>query len=58
VLSLSPAAPLNAGNQTYFHPSDGPKYAGSFVDNSWGISVSPDDDGLRWHAFMTLYFPV
>lgn len=52
-LSLSPAAPLNAVDQTYFHPSDGPKYPGSFTDNSWGISVSPDDDGQRWHAFMT-----
>lgn len=49
-LRLLPAAPLAAGSQTYFHPANG---GGPYVDNSWGVSVLPGDDGATWHAFMT-----
>jgi hypothetical protein len=49
-LKLLPSAPLSASTQTYFFPSNG---GSPFVDNSWGISVLPGDDGFTWHGFMT-----
>ena len=47
-LSLLPAVAFQS--QTYFHPASA---AGNFTDNSWGISVSRDDNGKLWHGFMT-----
>ena len=40
-------------SQTYFHPSNAAVPAGP-ADNSWGISVLPDDSNASlWHGFMT-----
>ena len=53
-LRLLPAAPLAAASQPYFYPSNAASANGGFFDNSWGISVLPDDDDpLLWHGFVT-----
>jgi hypothetical protein len=49
-LSLLPAAALSAATQTYYHPSLNLSLP---FDNSWGISVLPDDTPGTWHGFMT-----
>ena len=40
-LALSPAPPLDAAHQAYYHPGD----------NSWGLSVVRE--GQLWHGYMT-----
>ena len=42
-LALLPAPPLTPAAQTHINASD----------NSWGISVLPDDSGTLFHGFMT-----
>jgi len=52
-LDAKPAAPLTADSQAYFHPANAGADGGGFVDNSWGVSVLPDDSGTFFHAWMT-----
>ena len=42
-LALLPAPPLTPASQTHINASD----------NSWGISVLPDDSGALFHGYMT-----